>query len=403
MKKFYPACFVAVAFIAMAVDGNAADFTVDGINYTIVSEDEGTVSVAKDSHPTSNNVVIPSSVSNDTKTYTVTEIEVAAFDFESSLTSVTIPSTVVKIGDRAFNACSMLQSAVIGDAVVSIGDGCFRDCSNMTTLTIGKSLSSFGDSPFFGCSSLTEIVIDSENSSLDFKDGILYADNMAKLVFCCRGPKTAVIPDEVTEICPNAFRSVTSLESVTFGKSVTTIGRYAFYYCRNLTEISIPEPIDNIGEYAFGSCSNMTKVSIGSSITRIYSNIFSSCPKITEIHLYATTPPVTSTISNFSWSKVTLYVPAGSEEAYAAADPWKKSSEIKNDQSGIGDISADSDGANAEVRVSNGSIVISEAGAVSVYDVSGRLVYGGSDGVIAGLQPGVYIVSVSGRSVKVKI
>lgn len=402
MKKNVPlpAFLLAAALLATAANGEAADFTVDGINYTILSEDEKTVSVAKDSKPTEKDVVIPSTVSNGSASYTVVEIETAAFDFESSITSVTIPDTVVKIGDRAFNACGMLASVVIGQSVVSIGDGCFRDCHNMATLTVGKSLTSIGDSPFFECGSLSEIIIDPENTALDFESGILYAGNMSKLVFCCRGVTTAAIPDSVTEICPNAFRTVTSLRQVTFGKSVTAIGRYAFYYCSDLGELDIPAPIDNIGEFAFGNCSGLAKISIGSTVTRIYSQVFAGCRELTEIHMYAMKPPVTSyqSPSNFDWEKVTLYVPEGSEDAYASVEPWKNTSEVKG---GVDYTLAD--GAYTPVRVVDGRIEVDGTEPIAVYDMGGRQVYAGSERVITNLQPGAYIVRVAGRTVKVKI
>jgi hypothetical protein len=53
----------------------------------------------------SGNVVIPSSVKYDGKTYSVTSIGIGAFSDCSGLTSVTIPNSVTSIGESAFYGC----------------------------------------------------------------------------------------------------------------------------------------------------------------------------------------------------------------------------------------------------------------------------------------------------------
>ena len=60
-----------------------------------------------------------------------------------------------------------------------------------------------------------------------------------------------ILPDSIEKIGSNAFRSCSSLTSVTISNSVTSIGSYAFYSCSSLTSLTIPESVTSIGSYAF--------------------------------------------------------------------------------------------------------------------------------------------------------
>ena len=69
-------------------------------------------------------IIIPSSVTYNSVSYSVTSIGERAFD-DCGLTSVTIPNSVTSIGERAFYGCYGLTSVTIPNSVTSIGESVF--------------------------------------------------------------------------------------------------------------------------------------------------------------------------------------------------------------------------------------------------------------------------------------
>ena len=162
----------------------------------------------------SGTVVIPSSVTYNGTTYSVTSIGEYAFYKCYSLTSVTIPESVTSIGNSAFRGCFSLTSVTIPESVTSIGNSAFNGCSSLTSITIPNSVTSIGEKAFYRCSSLTSITI----------------------------------PNSVTSIGSCAFDGCSSLTSITC-KAATppTIGTYTFYDIS--TSIPVYVPCGCVGAY----------------------------------------------------------------------------------------------------------------------------------------------------------
>jgi len=196
---------------------------------------------------------IPSSVTYNSVTYSVTSIGERAFNNCSDLTSVTIPNSVTSIGNSAFLGCSGLTSVTIPNSVTSIGEYAFLYCSGLTSVTIPNSVTSIGGLTFSRCISLTSVTI----------------------------------PNSVTSIGRDAFWACSGLTSVTIPNSVTSIGNSAFEYCSSLTSVTIPNSVTSIGENAFGYCTGLTSVMIPNSVTSIGVNAFGACSGLTTMFVEA--------------------------------------------------------------------------------------------------------------------
>ena len=130
---------------------SAYDACVDGIYYNF-SGDEAKITYKNTSFNSySGSVVIPSSVTYNGKTYSVTTIGSYAFMDCSGLTSVNIPNSVKVIGDQAFQSCTSLTSITIPEGVTRINNYAFADCSGLTSVTIPNSVTSIGYGAFWQC------------------------------------------------------------------------------------------------------------------------------------------------------------------------------------------------------------------------------------------------------------
>ena len=109
---------------------SAYDCKVDGIYYNL--DTSGKTAEVTDNSSSGiyyvGRVNIPSSVSYDGTSYSVTSISDYAFYRSYGLTSITIPSSVTSIGDFAFSYCSGLTSVTIPNSVTSIGSYAFDGC-----------------------------------------------------------------------------------------------------------------------------------------------------------------------------------------------------------------------------------------------------------------------------------
>ena len=261
------------AVVFTNVNLQAADFTVDGIAYTITSTTAPyTVAVGSKSPIYTGTVTIPASVSYNSINYSVTAIGNGAFYNCQYLFSVTIPNSVTSIGDSAFYYCMHLNSVTIPNSVTSIGDQAFLNCQGLTSVTIPNSVTSIGDNAFSHCSVLMSITIPNSVTTIGIGTFAL-----------CVSLTSLTIPNSITSIGDYAYYQCTGLSSITIPGSVTSIGVYAFEACYGLTSLTIPNSVTSIGDYSFYGCYGLTSVSIGSSVTSIGATAFASCTGLTSV------------------------------------------------------------------------------------------------------------------------
>ncbi len=254
----------------------------------------------------------------------------------TSLASIEIPSSVTSIGFSAFNGCTSLASVVIPEGVTSIGGSAFSDCTSLVSIVIPEGVTNIGNSAFNGCTSLASVEIPSSVTSIGnwafYNCKSLVSIEIPNSVTSigdsafsrCELLASIEIPSSVTSIGNNTFYDCKSLVSIEMPSSVTNIGNSAFYGCKSLASIEIPSSVTSIGNNAFDSCTSLVSIEIPSSVTSIGGLAFRSC-NLTSLIVKAVIPPNATDnllVNSYNPKRTTIYVPAGSVDAYKTANGW---------------------------------------------------------------------------------
>lgn len=221
----------------------------------------------------------------------VTSIKDGAFRGCSDLTRITLPVGVISIGSDTFSGCSGLTSVTLPEGVTSIGSSAFSNCSALTDITLPASVISIENGAFDGCPRLRNIQVAEGNVTYASVDGVLFDKALSRIVKCPEGRVDAfVLPESVTSIGGDAFRSCLELTSLTIPEGVTLIGHSVFSGCSSLTSISLPAGVRWINPHAFLGCSSLTNLTIPASIISIGENAFGSCSGLTRLTFEGNAP-----------------------------------------------------------------------------------------------------------------
>lgn len=120
---------------------------IDSIYYDLNENDEAIVT-DKEDFKYAGEINIPTSVTYNGKTFSVTGIGSSAFAYNVRLKSVNIPNSIKTIGSFAFQRCSGLTKITIPNSVTSIGRSAFEGCFMLKELTLGNSVSNIGPRAF---------------------------------------------------------------------------------------------------------------------------------------------------------------------------------------------------------------------------------------------------------------
>lgn len=267
----------------------------------------------------------------------LTSMGSAAFYECTSLTSITLPKGLSSISDHAFYGCSSLTSITLPKGLSSIGEGAFFYCTSLTSITLPEGLSSIAYDAFYECSSLTEINVDDKNLYFTPIDGVLFSKDKNTLICCPPGKEGEYIVPE----------------------GVTSIGSHAFYHCRSLNSITIPEGLSSIDIGAFANCTSLTSITLPKSLTSISEYAFFYCTSLTDVYSYSSNPPVCGDYEVFVEipSKAVLHVPEGCRDTYAAARGWSVFKNIVDDLESESDEPAEPDTC-VEMHVSESNVEI---------------------------------------------
>ena len=302
----------------------------------------------------------------------ITSISSSAF-YNSGLTSVNL-NNVTSISNDAFNYSKL--TSVNLSSVTSIGSSAFCN-TKLASLTIPATVTSIGNGAFQNCTALTTVNYNATNCTS-------YPNLLNNPFDGCTTLATVVIGNNVINLPSYAFSYLTALSSVTAPWATPlSINSNVFSGCGDLKAIQLIVPLGSENTYngapvwqdfcIKGLCSEKTgncgmggsncltwNYNVGTKtltfsgncnmenytssntpwynfrhkiktvvthegITSIGTYAFSDCINLFEFINYRPAPPLTivpNVFNNVNQSKATLYVPAGSVEAYSTYAVW---------------------------------------------------------------------------------
>ncbi len=215
----------------------AWDFKVDDICYTILSDDDLTVSIT-------------------------------GYDNVNYIQNLNIPEVVSKFG--------------ITYSVISISDVFLSSYSRVKNVYIPKSITEL-KAKYFLSKYISNIFVDDKNPVYKSIDGVLVDRKGCLIYFPAARTGHQYIPDGVKVIGESSFSSC-NLSSLTMPNTVKVIKNRAFYLCDNFDEIHFSENLDSIYEEAFCNCHFM-EIILPNSLKFLGRDAFADCEQLRKIHI----------------------------------------------------------------------------------------------------------------------
>lgn len=274
-------CIATNAAISKTVNHNGIfyDVDVDATNVSVTKP----VGVNNPYEHYKGTVNIPTSITLEGKTYSVTKISSQAFRSQSGLTMVVIPKTIEEIADRAFWGCVNLKSVALAsngvltsiekeafygctkissitlpNSLVYLGESAFHDCESLKSVKYGNSIEVIDHNAFQGCQSLTEFIAPASLKRIG---------NYA--FWNCANIKKVVMNDGLEEIGNDAFLQCSGLDDLSLGNTVKKIGYEAFRWCLGLKSVVIPNSVEEMGYSTFRYCTGLENVTLGNALKEI--------------------------------------------------------------------------------------------------------------------------------------
>lgn len=215
-----------------------------------------------------------------------------------------------QIQQYAFQNQKLLLSIDMPNSITSIGKFAFESANNVKTLKLSQNLKVIGSYAFSSCSA---------ESSLELPNTLTTINDHAFNAF--KGNFSIKIPDSVTTMREYAF-SYSTFNKIEFGIGIKEIINNACVNCSLLESIIIPEGIKTLRAWCFGNCTKLSSITLPSSINTIENAAFYGCSSLKEMTILAIVPPTLLTTLAISSNTTTIYIPAGTLNAYQTATNW---------------------------------------------------------------------------------
>ena len=190
------------------------------------------------------------------------------FSYKPDIPEVILPESLKYINEYAFGWCEKIEGLDFKDNLLHIDDGAFYGCVGLTEISLPDSLTFIGDYAFTECSNLDYVNLGNGityigekafdetpyfSNTTNYTDGILY--NSKYLLGSLKNTNNSTIDiKDGTELIANCALSgygTWKTFTVKLPDSLLHIGKEAFLGT-NVGKINIPKTVLNIGDYAIG-------------------------------------------------------------------------------------------------------------------------------------------------------
>ena len=266
----------------------------------------------------------------------------ATFEGCKALESVALPESVVSMGGSVFSGCAALSEVTLPPTLQEIPFATFKGCTSLEELDLPEYLKKIGTFAFEGCTSLSEIQLPPlmrtiEHDAFSGCEALtsvsiqsMAMETIGDQAFMnCKALEEIIIPAGVTRIGGNAFSGCESLASIVLPSKLKTLMGGAFARTA-ITEVTIPDGCEEILYGAFANCKSLETATLPRSMQKMSDKAFGDCEALKTVIVTNPTPVVSSKEEDLAgladlsaMSELTLIVPEGTKEAYAATDGWK--------------------------------------------------------------------------------
>ena len=253
----------------------AQTFTQGDLKYTVIDAEAKTVSVAKASNDITGAIVLPSTVTNEGVTYTVTMTAAGAFHGCTNITAMTVPASITTIKRGFLTGCTGLKNFTIKDSDTSL----YFD-NNYWTYTSGEEQLCVADLDYFYMGRDITMYNTNKNVVKSAKK-IEVGGQMTNIPHHFSDSNAALtelsIGGNITKIGVEAFVVNTSLSKVTITAAVDTIYQSAFWGCSSLTAIELPATVKYLGPAVFRNCTALEAFTIPAATERVDRGLLTGC------------------------------------------------------------------------------------------------------------------------------
>ena len=286
--------------------------TYKDMTFICLADADGKTAILTKSKTSTDDVIIPASVSIDDDIYLVTEIDKSAFSASTNLKNITIPENVTKIGDYAFASCTQLTNIICKvENPIAISSTVFPNVPAALYVPNKQKYAADANWNMFSPIYTGERRV-AANDVLNLTYEYATGEQTARLI---KGASTAA-DVTIDNIVPGT------------DKKVTVIAAQAFSSSKNLTNLVIPENVETIGAAAFKGCTAMKTLTLPSTLKAIGEEAFADSKALTTIYSNIVAADLFEINTNVFSSEIspTIYIPIGNEnlKAYQTTPGWDR-------------------------------------------------------------------------------